>query len=224
MNGEIKKYYNDLASSYDSNRFNNSYGKYIDSQERSFLNAFLPKKTSKKILDLGCGTGRFLDYANFGVDISPNMIAIAKSKFPDKEIKEGSVSDIPFQDSFFDTVFSMHVIMHLDKKTTEQFLSETNKKLNKRGTLIFDFPSEKRRNITNYNAKNWHAANHFSIDEILKMTESNWILKNYRGILFVPIHRFPSSIRRFFIKIDRFLCKSFLKEYASYIIIELEKR
>ena len=86
MNGEIKKYYNDLASSYDSNRFNNSYGKYIDSQERLFLDAFLPKIPSEKILDLGCGTGRFLDFAKYGVDVSPNMIAIAKSKFPEKEI------------------------------------------------------------------------------------------------------------------------------------------
>ncbi|MGH2667247.1 class I SAM-dependent methyltransferase [Flavobacterium sp.] len=224
MNEEIKQYYNDLASSYDSNRFENSYGKYIDNQERVFLKDFLSKITAGKILDLGCGTGRFLDFANFGVDISPNMIEIAKSKFPEKEIKEGSVSAIPFQDYFFDAIFSLHVIMHLNKEITEAFLEESHKKLNANGTLIFDFPSKKRRRTTQYNAGNWHAANQFSIEEILQMTKTNWILKKYHGILFIPIHRLPSSIRSFFIKIDNFLCRSFLKEYASYVIIELEKK
>lgn len=224
MNEEIKRYYNDLASTYDANRFNNSYGKYIDHQERLFLNSFLPKTSSEKILDLGCGTGRFLDFANFGVDISPNMIEVAKTKFPDKEIKEGSVSSIPFQDDFFDAVFSLHVIMHLNKEITESFLNESHKKLNANGTLIFDFPSKKRRRATNYNAENWHAANHFSMKDILKMTEDHWVLKNYQGLLFIPIHRLPSPTRRFFIKLDSLLCKSFLKEYASYLIVELEKK
>ncbi len=224
MNEEIKIYYNDLASTYDSNRFNNSYGKYIDQQERVFLDVFLKTKPLDKILDLGCGTGRFLDLANFGVDISPNMIEIAKNKFPDKEIKEGSVSDIPFQDHFFDAIYSLHVIMHLDKEITSEFLKEAHQKLNAKGTLIFDFPSGKRRLATNYNAKNWHAANQFSIEEIMRMTESNWVLKDYRGILFIPIHRLPSSVRSFFIKIDNYLCRSLLREYASYIIIELEKK
>lgn len=224
MNQEIKRYYNDLAATYDSNRFHNSYGKYIDHQERLFLRTFLSSRASGKILDLGCGTGRFLDMANFGVDISPNMIEIAKGKFPDKEIKEGSVSGIPFQDHFFDTIFSMHVIMHLDTEITEAFLEESHRKLNSGGRLIFDFPSKKRRRATNYDAGNWHAANHFSMEEILDMTASDWVLKNHRGILFIPIHRLPSLIRSFFTKIDSLLCRSFLKEYASYIIIELEKK
>jgi len=224
MNEEIKKYYNDLAATYDSNRFHNSYGKYIDQQERIFLYNVLATKPSSKILDVGCGTGRFLDFADFGIDISPFMIEVAKSKFPDKEVKEGSVSNIPFQNHYFEAIFSMHVIMHLNKEITKKFLEESHRKLNTNGTLIFDFPSKKRRLATNYKSKNWHAANQFSIEEILKMTEANWILKNYKGILFIPIHRIPSPIRNLFIKIDSYLCRSFLKEYASYIIIELEKK
>ena len=38
MKTSILKYYDNLAANYDENRFGNSYGKYIDQQERSFLN------------------------------------------------------------------------------------------------------------------------------------------------------------------------------------------
>lgn len=220
----VKKYYDELAPTYDSNRFENSYGKFIDEQERTFLKNILSQKTKAKILDLGCGTGRFLEFANHGVDLSPRMIEVAQSKFPTTEIREGSVSNIPFEDDYFDLIYSLHVIMHLDPKITADFLAESHKKTNQNGVLIFDFPSKKRRTLANYKPKNWHAANHFSVNEILKLTQNQWKLKSYRGIVFFPIHRFPSWIRPILISIDNFLCSSFLKEYASYLIVELEKK
>lgn len=224
MNTKIKQYYNDLASNYDKNRFGNTYGRYIDLQERNLLANLLKKDHHKKILDLGCGTGRFLNFANYGVDISEKMVAISKTKYNNKNITEGSITNIPYLDSFFDIIFSFHVIMHVDNKTTSDFLSEAHRVLNKKGKLIFDFPSKKRRNITNYKSENWHGSNHFSLKEIKEITKSDWSLKSYQGILFFPIHRFPLKMRRLLIKIDNIFCRSFLKEYASYIIIELEKK
>ncbi len=169
MINEIKKYYDNLAKKYDNNRFENSYGKYLDYQERAFFNSRITKNDNSKILDLGCGTGRFLNFANFGVDISPKMIAVSESKFPNIEFREGSVSNIPFEDDFFETIFSMHVIMHLNHKITMDFLDESHKKLKNNGKLIFDFPSKKRRKLMNFKSQNWHAANSFSIDKIKKM-------------------------------------------------------
>lgn len=223
MIDEIKKYYDELASIYDNNRFENSYGKYIDLQERAFFKSRITKTVNSKILDLGCGTGRFLSFANFGVDISLNMIAESKLKFPNIEFSKGSVSNIPFENDFFETIFSMHVIMHLNSDITMEFLNESHKKLQENGKLIFDFPSKKRRNLFKYKSNNWHGANSFSIDEINKMIKEKWKITKLHGILFLPIHRFPKFSRAFFVKIDTFLCKSFLKEYASYCIIELKK-
>ena len=136
MNEEIKTYYNNLASTYNENRFENSYGKYIDFQERTFLKSILPATENKKILDLGCGTGRFLNFANYGIDISPKMVEIAKLKFPEKEIIESSVSSISYPENYFNYIYSLHVIMHLDKETTKIFLDETYEKLKKNGKLI----------------------------------------------------------------------------------------
>lgn len=224
MNLEIKEYYNNLAPSYDTNRFENSYGKFIDSQERLFLTNSLKNIKSNQILDLGCGTGRLLEFANYGVDFSTNMIAIAKSKFPNKEIVEGAVTYIPYTPNSFDYIFCFHVIMHLDYETTTEFLSETHQKLAYNGRLIFDFPSKKRRELLNFKSENWHGANNFSLDEIKKLTKNNWNIITRQGILFLPIQRFPVFLRPFMLKVDTFLCKTFLKEYASYIVIELQKK
>lgn len=220
---EIKIYYDELASTYDKNRFGNSYGKYIDSQERIYLKNNLPHFGSNNILDLGCGTGRFLEFASHGADISPKMIEVAKNKFSNKEIKIGSVSEIPYPDDFFDAIFSFHVMMHLDEKTMNEFLQESHQKLKKDGTLIFDFPSKKRRRLLKYKNNGWHGSNDFSIKEIKDLIGSSWKIKQYQGILFFPIHRFPSSIRPLLQKIDTLFCKNFLKNYSSYIIIELER-
>lgn len=224
MNLEIKEYYDNLASSYDTNRFENSYGKFIDSQERLFLTNCLKNINSNQILDLGCGTGRLLEFAKYGVDFSKNMIAIAKSKFPNKEITEGTVTSIPFTSNSLDCIYCFHVIMHLDKEITLDFILESRDKLTNEGRLIFDFPSKKRRKLLNFKSKNWHGANHFSLDEIISMTKQNWNIKTKRGILFLPIQRFPVFLRPLMLKIDTLLCKSFLKEYASYLVIELQKK
>ncbi len=223
MIDEIKKYYDNLAENYDNNRFENSYGKYIDFQERVFFKSRITKTKNSKILDLGCGTGRFLDFANFGVDISPKMIEVSRLKFPDIEFREGSVSDIPFEDDYFETIFSMHVIMHLNIENTTNFLDESYKKLKNQGILIFDFPSKKRRKLMNFKSQNWHAANSFSIDDINKMIHKKWSITKTQGLMFFPIHRLPKFSRSFFVKLDTLFCKSFLKEYASYTIVEFKK-
>ncbi len=224
MNLEIKKYYDNLAQSYDSNRFENSYGKFINTQERLFLTNSLKNIKSNQILDLGCGTGRLLEFANYGVDFSKNMLEVSKSKFPNKEILEGTVTSIPLPNNSLDCIYCFHVIMHLDKETTSGFLSETHHKLTNNGRLIFDFPSKKRRKLLNFKSENWHGANSYSFEEIKKMTENNWNIHKKQGILFLPIQRFPVFLRPFMLKIDTLLCQSFLKEYASYLVIELQKK
>lgn len=224
MNIEIKKYYNNLASKYDLDRFQNTYGSFIDKQERNFLETNLPIDLNiHKVLDLGCGTGRLLNFANYGIDFSPQMLAIASNKHPNKTIAEGDVTDIPFSDSYFDAIFSFHVIMHLDFETTSNFITESYQKLKPNGILIFDFPSKKRRELVGHKSKNWHAANSFTIEEIKKIIGNKWTIEIQQGLLFFPIHRIPKFARKWLIKLDLLLCKTFLKEYASYIVIKLKK-
>jgi SAM-dependent methyltransferase len=93
-----------------------------------------------KTLDLGCGTGRLLDFATSGVDFSEEMLSQAKAKYPYKNLSVGNITDIPFENESMDCIFSFHVIMHQDREITQQFLSESWQKLKPEGFLIFDFP------------------------------------------------------------------------------------
>lgn len=222
IKNQIHQYYNNLAKTYDENRFENSYGKYIDRQERYFLNSFFRNKNYSNVLDLGCGTGRLLNFATHGVDFSQEMLNIAQAKFPQKTLKIGNISNIPFEKEF-DCIFSFHVIMHQTKQETKNFLNECHKKLNKDGFLIFDYPTKVRKK-TPSPQKDWHANNAFSTDEISELLKNNWKIIETKGILFFPVHRIPKSFRKMFLPLDIMICRSFLKKWASYQIIVLKKQ
>lgn len=221
MKTSILEYYSNLAKSYDENRFGNSYGKYIDQQERAFLTSFFQDKKYTKVLDLGCGTGRLLNFATHGTDFSENMLNVAREKHPEKILTVGEISGIPFEEQF-DCIFCFHVIMHQNQEETKAFLNECYQKLSENGTLIFDYPVKSRKKSVSPQ-EDWHAGNSLSISDVADLSKDHWKVKNTTGVLFFPIHRLPKSIRKFFLPLDIFLCRTFLKNWASYHITVLEK-
>ena len=66
----VRAYYDGIAARYDESRFGNSYGRYLDAQERPLLRRWLPAVPGARVLDLACGTGRLLEFASLGVDAS----------------------------------------------------------------------------------------------------------------------------------------------------------
>lgn len=112
---KIVNYYDNLAESYDKNRFDNPYGKFIDKQERNLLNK-LVSNSNEIILDLACGSGRLMHYANYGIDASPKMIKITKQKFKNKSVYLSDAEKTPFKSNSIDTIISFHFFMHLDQE------------------------------------------------------------------------------------------------------------
>lgn len=222
MNEEVIAYYNNLAPNYDQDRFENSYGKFIHNQELEFLKRHTILKGNN--LNLGCGTGRFMEFCSHGFDISKNMISEAKRKFPNKEFNSGNAIYTAYDSNSFDTIICLHVIMHLNKEESNKIIREALRILKPGGHLIIDHPSYKRRRLFNYTAPNWHAANEYS-SKMIKNILCNEI-KDIKtsGILFSPIHRFPSRLRTLIYKVDQIINKSFFKEYSSYLIHSITKK
>ncbi|WP_374361511.1 class I SAM-dependent methyltransferase [Cloacibacterium sp.] len=220
---KIIEYYNQLASDYDENRFGNSYGQFIDFQERKILNKIFKTK-SNNVLDLACGSGRLSNYATSGADASEEMLKIAKKKFPKNEFFLAQSNQLPFENESFERCFTFHFIMHLNKENFEKTINEVHRILSKNGTFVFDIPVKNRRKILNQNKADWHAALSFDQKEIEKLINNKFEIKRKFSILFIPIHRIPTQFRKFFLTFD-FLLSNFglLKNFSSYHIYELKK-
>lgn len=93
-------------------------------------------------LDAGCGDGHLTVYLSnlntvekiIGIDISPNVITMAQKAFPNIEFRVASVTNIPFESSFFDFIIAVELIEHI--LDTESMFNEFNRVL-KRGGYLF---------------------------------------------------------------------------------------
>ena len=105
----------------------------------SFLKENIKDK-KKKILDAGCGEGRFSryfienGYDITGMDFSEEYVRVAKKNLKKGKFVVGSVTRIPFKDNSFDYIFSVDVFQHIPD--LEKALAETYRVLKKEGSLI----------------------------------------------------------------------------------------
>lgn len=224
MDEEIQDYYEALAPTYDEQRFGNSYGSYLHEQERAVLAAWLGEPEGRKVLSLGCGTGRLMGYATDGVDFSPTMIAVAKARQPSKRFTVADAARTPYPGGSFDAIFCLHVFMHQSRGKVAEMLAECHRLLRPGGSLIADFPSRTRRALVGYKAQTWHGAQAFSLSGWRQLAGPGWHLDKYQGLLWLPVHRLPEHWRKPLAKLDWRLCRSPLRAYASYLIVQLEKR
>lgn len=219
---KVRNYYNEIAQSYDKSRFSNTYGDFIDRQERSFLDKYV---TSKNTLNLGCGTGRFMEYCKTGIDFSQEMLKVAEKNYPEGEYFLGSADTTPFDNNQFDAVICFHVLMHIDPSETKAIFREVNRILKPGGVFIFDYPSAERRKMTRYKADNWHGGTSFGKAAIKDMVEEQeWVTLKRKGVLFFPVHHIPVKLRKMAYGMDQFFSGSPLKQYSSYLIHAIKKQ
>ena len=219
----VKLYYEEIAADYDSSRFNNSYGRYIDTQEREILSQWLANYKDKTVLDLACGSGRFLNFATDGLDVSGNMLQIANNKYPDKNLILASADNIPLAPNSYDVVFCLHLFMHLSKEKIQSILNECHRILRPNGILVFDIPSALRRKLISYKPESWHGATSFNLENIRQMCAERWQLEELIGVAFFPIHRLPPKSRQLLLPLDKLMCHSFIKVMSSYYMVKLIK-
>lgn len=96
-----------------------------------------------KVLDLGCGNGRFFEIFNdkkvdyTGIDFSERLIEIAKNKYPNGNFLVSSAFNLPFPDNLFDRVLCIAVLHHIPSKELRlKFLEEIKRIMKPKGTLI----------------------------------------------------------------------------------------
>ena len=222
----ILDYYNKLAKDYDSNRFGNSYGRYVDRLERKILHEWLNEIPPDRVMDIGCGTGRLLDFAMTGMDPSQEMVKLAAVRYPDRRLISAGLPHIASQgDATYQAVICFHVLMHLDQITVEKSFQSIGKLVKVGGHLIFDIPSQTRRAMFQRDpgALSWHGSTAATMEDINQWMGSHWRIVKRRGILFFPIHRMPSFVRAGLCAFDSWIGRTRLARYSSYHVYCLER-
>jgi len=106
------------------------------------ISRYLPKESIGTIIDLGCGTGRFVESLStnfsakvYGIDPSQKMLLKAKEgvSLPSIEFLQGMAEDIPLNNGVTDLIFLSMVYHHL--KDRYKAICEFKRVLKKSGLI-----------------------------------------------------------------------------------------
>lgn len=97
------------------------------------------RRSNLKLLDLGCGTGYYLaaNREHFtrsaGIDVSQEMLSVARKQAPSARLEHGSLESIPTGEDF-DVIIATRVISHV--ADWRGFLTSTRRLLRRKGMLV----------------------------------------------------------------------------------------
>ena len=173
----------------------------------------LKKEKYKKILDLGCGTGRnaiylakqgFLVYA---LDISKTGVAIAKKKAKLLNLKNikfnvADMNQTPYPDNYFDAVVCMFTLSHGLLKDNQDAVNEIYRILRPKGMLMTQLMSVKDK--TCGKGKKIEKNTFLGGMEDDKHMMHHYFTKEEIGILLSEFTKFKLSLKTYFGEIKAF--------------------
>lgn len=203
----------------------NSHELFVEKKLKK-VSEFIPPNS--KILDIGCGEGKILDYLQtpeyYGIDGDKNLIENLTKKGIKAKIINLNKQKLPFKSEEFDFILMLDILEHLANPS--ELLEKSKKLLKKEGKLIITLPNDyhllnKIRFIFNKHLTEDPFApfghmHYFPISSGKKfLIKNNLKIKNQ--IILSPIK--PLFIPNF---IKRFLSKNFPQSFARDVLYVLE--
>ncbi|MBY0499344.1 MAG: class I SAM-dependent methyltransferase [Nitrosomonas sp.] len=116
---------------------------------RSTYAEFLPGDKNSKILEVGCGYGRYLKalsemgYANFhGIDLSSEQIAYAKSVLQLSQVEQADALEwLSDKEGMFDCILGLDILEHFQTDDLLVLGEKIYRALKPGGTVIFQVPN-----------------------------------------------------------------------------------
>jgi len=115
----------------------------------NFVASLKMRNQKLRVLDLGCGAGRHLIYVAtqgfeaHGIDISETGLNLTRDRLRKRNLEahivKCSMNLLPYVDSCFDAVISLHTIYHQKLRGVQETTSEIRRTLKKKGLLLINF-------------------------------------------------------------------------------------
>jgi len=145
----IESFYDTIADEFDKTRIR------LWNCVIQFLNSF---KSNSKILDIGCGNGKYLNYRNdlnmYGIDISIKLVDICKNK--GFNVVKANMNDLPFETNYFDGIICIASYHHLDNEIDRQkTINEIYRVLKPNGIAFIEVWSKEQIDNSNKNTINF---------------------------------------------------------------------
>jgi ubiquinone/menaquinone biosynthesis C-methylase UbiE len=132
--------------------YNDRYRANRLSGVESALKSFQQKNPPGRILEVGCGTGRWISSLSnqvrgvFGLDLSTGMLAQAQTANPKLNLTQGQAGKLPYPDLSFQMILCVNALHHFSHP--QDFITESWEILKPDGTLIIigQIPQDRRNN------------------------------------------------------------------------------
>jgi len=112
------------------------WNKYTDDNESKyneefskFIRDLATSLRANNVLEVGCNSGNDLrsfpkDFDVHGVDLNDHALDIAKKKLPSFKFQNGSIIDLPYEESSIDFVFTHYVLNYISENEIDKAINE----------------------------------------------------------------------------------------------------
>jgi len=143
--GRVARFWDERAARYDGH-YDASGPDGYSLRARLALTLRLVGEGPGAVLDPGMGAGRLCEalarrrWTVFGVDMSGEMVALARERIPDarERLVQASVEDLPFPDASFDTIAATGVLEYTD---VPRALAELARVLRPGASAVVSYPN-----------------------------------------------------------------------------------
>jgi ubiquinone/menaquinone biosynthesis C-methylase UbiE len=180
--------FDSVANKYDE-YYKTEHGKKIDDLEKFSVALFFNELNSKKVLEIGCGTGhwtKFLSQHGFevmGLDVSEKMLEIAKSKnIKNAQFQLAEAGNLPFENESIENIMTFATMGFINNK--DKAIKEMHRVLKKNGHILIG-ALNKDSNWFKENKENavYQSASFYNYEELYKAL-SNFGAPNIQSCIF----------------------------------------